>query len=66
MDRFDGVFMTVREPLARFRSEYAMRNTDDVAGRRRPGWTPGPTRRSRRYAATRTCFDNHLRPQAEF
>jgi hypothetical protein len=65
MELFDGVFMTVREPLARFRSEFAMRNTDDVAAEpyRVDAWAD---RSFLQYAADPFVFDNHLRPQAEF
>lgn len=64
-ERFDAVFMTVREPLARFRSEYAMRN----AGSPRPSaaqvqrWYDEA---ARAYAADPFVYDNHLRPQSEF
>ena len=65
LSRFDVVFMLVREPLARFRSEYAMRMAeggqtdaesvgrwaDDVLGQ---------------YAENPHVLDNHLRPQSEF
>ncbi len=65
MDRFDGVFMTVREPLARFRSEYAMRNTADVAAdpARVDAWADEAFAQ---YARDPHVFDNHLRPQTEF
>lgn len=66
LDRFDAVFLVTRDPLARFRSEYAMRN------RRRPGAGAGPhveewTRSiARRVQRNPSVLDNHLRPQHEF
>lgn len=66
LDRFDAVFTFVREPVARFRSEYAFRH-------RRPGgdgsaatvneWTE---RMLRTYETNPFVLDNHLRPQHEF
>lgn len=65
LDAFDAVFMTVRDPLARFRSEYAMRNPTleaaTVAGVEE--WFE---RTVRTYATNPFVHDNHLRPQAEF
>jgi hypothetical protein len=65
MDRFDGIFMTVRDPLARFRSEYAMRNQSAVtaAAEHVDEWAE---RAFLRYAEDPFVFDNHLRPQSEF
>lgn len=66
LDRFDAAFLVTRDPLARFRSEYAMRN------KRGPGagsaahveeWTRSVARRVRRNPSV---LDNHLRPQHEF
>jgi hypothetical protein len=65
MERFDGVFMTVREPFARFRSEYAMRNQSAVTAdpEHVDEWAE---RAFLRYAENPFVFDNHLRPQSEF
>jgi len=64
-ERFDAVFMTVREPLARFRSEYAMRNAQAgaPAAAAVERWYDEAVRA---YAANPFVHDNHLRPQAEF
>jgi hypothetical protein len=65
VEAFDLVFMMVREPLARFRSEYAMRRRSDLR-------TDAATveRWAHRALAGRETdpyvWDNHLRPQSEF
>lgn len=66
LGRFDAVFTVVRDPIARFRSEYAFRH-------RRPGgdgsadtvsaWTETMLRD---YEMNPFILDNHLRPQHEF
>ena len=65
IERFDAVFTVVREPLARFRSEYAMRCRDATAGTtdQVEAWT---RRRLARYESNPSMMDNHLRPQEEF
>lgn len=64
-ETFNLVFMTVREPLARFRSEVVMRNP----GLEQP-WSKDVQRWTqdilRRYLANPYALDNHLRPQSEF
>lgn len=65
-DRFAGVFMVVREPVARLRSEYLWRNraaSPSVDGATVEAWV---TSTFRRYAAQPFLFDNHIRPQVEF
>jgi hypothetical protein len=65
LDRIDVVFMVVREPIARFRSEYAMRAKDatltDAASV--DAWAD---RVLARYEEDPYAIDNHLRPQHEF
>lgn len=65
LPRVELVFMVVREPIARFRSEYAMRQKDpsktDEASV--DDWAE---RALRRYAQNPYALDNHLRPQHEF
>ncbi|TGN66234.1 hypothetical protein EXE59_21460 [Nocardioides eburneiflavus] len=65
LEKFDLVFSTVREPIARFRSEYCMRNAADL--RTDPdsvdAWGESALAA---YAADGFVFDNHLRPQHEF
>ncbi|MGN6575380.1 MAG: sulfotransferase family 2 domain-containing protein [Nocardioides sp.] len=65
LDRFDLVFMTVREPLARFRSEYSMRHRDDLRTDSElvDAWAE---RTFRKYQANPFRHDNHVRPQSEF
>ena len=65
LDRFDAVFMTVREPLGRFRSEFAYRNADRVSATAAEveAWYDEAFRQ---YRHDPFVFDNHLRPQWEF
>lgn len=61
---FDFVFMLVREPLARFRSEYSMRVKDVQRG---PGnVTEWAERVFHKYRQNNFFLDNHIRPQADF
>jgi hypothetical protein len=65
LSRVDLVFMVVRDPIARFRSEYAMRQKDatrtDAASV--DAWAE---RVLGRHASNPYALDNHLRPQHEF
>ena len=65
LDRFDHIFMTVRDPLARFRSEYSMRHRDDLRTDSElvDAWAE---RAFSKYRANPFRHDNHLRPQHEF
>ncbi len=65
LDRFDAIFMTVRDPLARFRSEYLMRHpsghpVDSTSVER---WAH---RQLMAYQSDPYTLDNHLRPQSSF
>ncbi|WP_278235135.1 sulfotransferase family 2 domain-containing protein [Isoptericola sp. AK164] len=65
LDRFTAIFMVVRDPVARFRSEYVMRNyrdlrTDAASVDR---WAAGALEG---YLENPYLHDNHLRPQSEF
>ena len=65
LDRMDVSVMVVREPLARFRSEYLWRH------RREPGLEPADVeawgrRVLRRYDGDPFVLDNHVRPQVRF
>jgi len=62
---FDVIFMLVREPLARFRSEYAHRNRDPEKGRAEvvTAWADDVLER---YERNPYVLDNHLRPQHEY
>jgi len=65
LDAFDVIFMVVRDPLARFRSEYAHRNRDPGQGKAEvvAAWTEAVLGR---YQRDPYVLDNHLRPQHEF
>jgi hypothetical protein len=65
--RFDVIFMIVRDPIARFRSEYLWRNrkkkhivVDAVSVEK---WA---TESFTKFASDSYAYDNHLRPQADF
>ncbi|GAA4421552.1 hypothetical protein GCM10023169_14530 [Georgenia halophila] len=66
LHRFTAIVMVVREPLARFRSEYAMRSARrGLAGD--PASVDAWAREHfRLYGLNPYVLDNHLRPQAEF
>jgi hypothetical protein len=65
LSRVDVCFMVVRDPIARFRSEYAMRQKDaaktDAATVE--AWADKVLTR---YARNPYALDNHVRPQHEF
>lgn len=65
LDRFDLVFCVVRDPVARFRSEYAMRNARDLRTDA-PAVEAWGDRAFAAYARDPYTLDNHLRPQHEF
>lgn len=65
VNRFDLMFLMTRDPINRFRSEYAMRHrvnplTDSASV---DEWAD---RAFARYAKNPYALDNHLRPQHEF
>lgn len=67
LHRFDAIFMIVRDPIARFRSEYLWRNRKkkhiavDAASVEK--WA---TESFAKFASDSYAYDNHLRPQADF
>lgn len=65
LPRFDCIFLIARDPLARFRSEFLMRNTGDprVDARSVASWH---ARHFAKLAKNPYHLDNHLRPQHEF
>ncbi|WEV77646.1 sulfotransferase family 2 domain-containing protein [Janibacter cremeus] len=66
IERFDGVFTVVRDPMARIKSEYLWRHRTaefSIDGRSVEKWTAGSFAR---YAKDPFLFDNHLRPQVDF
>jgi hypothetical protein len=72
IDRFDAIFMIVRDPIDRFRSEYAMRHVTHPehaeAGRLDPDEVEAWAEQMLAVYAKRNPYvrDNHLRPQHEF
>lgn len=65
LERFDVIFSTVREPIARFRSEYCMRNVADLRTDPESVEAWGDSAFAA-YEKDQFVFDNHLRPQHEF
>ena len=65
LDRFDLVFMIVRHPIDRFRSEYCMRNAGEPSTDA-PSVEAWGTWALRRYMAEPGFMDNHFRPQVDF
>jgi hypothetical protein len=67
LERFDLVFMTVRHPVARFRSEYVFRNkaqpTVALSAEDVSAWA---ATKFEKYSRNPYILDNHLRPQHEF
>ena len=66
IERFDGVFMVVRDPMTRLKSEYLWRHRDvdfSIDGASVEKWT---SRTLSRYATNPFIFDNHIRPQVDF
>lgn len=65
IDRFDAVFMVVREPIARFRSEYVWRQGKDVdtSAHAVERWAEKIFARQKR---SPFVMGNHIRPQVEF
>lgn len=65
VDMFDLVFMITREPVARFKSEYGMRNSKDLRADA-DAVDVWAERALSRYQRDPTALDNHLRPQVDF
>ncbi|WP_278235137.1 sulfotransferase family 2 domain-containing protein [Isoptericola sp. AK164] len=65
LESFEAVFMVVREPLARFRSEYVWRRGTDVDTSERAvdRWA---RKILARYEENPFVLGNHIRPQAEY
>jgi len=67
LHRFDVIFMIVRDPLARFRSEYLWRNRKKkhlaVDADSVQQWA---NESFAKFAADSYAYDNHLRPQVDF
>ncbi len=66
LERFDAIFMVVREPLARLRSEYLWRNRGKSPGKDAASVEAWARDAFKRYEKQPFLFDNHLRPQHEF
>ena len=65
LHKFNGIFMTVRNPYDRFRSEYAYKNkvNCDPSAVAVETWTRTVLEA---YSKDQFIFDNHIRPQHEF
>jgi hypothetical protein len=63
--RFDAIFAVVRDPVARFRSEYVMRHKQELttSAEAVEAWAK---ERFQKFASNPYVHDNHIRPQAEF
>lgn len=63
--RFDAVFLVVRDPVARFRSEYVMRHKEDLSTSADAveRWA---VERFEKFVSNPYVHDNHIRPQVEF
>lgn len=65
--RFDMVFMVVREPIARFRSEYVYRHRkQETVSKAAVDISKWAEKNFRAYEKDPYVLDNHLRPQDEF
>lgn len=63
---FDLIFMVTRDPMARFRSEYGMRNSTSLQNGTVEDVDQWADKAFRRYLSDQFVFDNHIRPQSEF
>ncbi|GMA36374.1 sulfotransferase family 2 domain-containing protein [Demequina litorisediminis] len=67
LERFDGIFTFVRDPLPRLRSEYLWRHRDDdridTSGRAFERWLRSTFRKQMKNP---WLYDNHIRPQVDF
>jgi len=65
LHKFNGIFMTVRHPYDRFRSEYAYKNkvNCDPSAEAVETWTRTVLKA---YSKDQFIFDNHIRPQHNF
>jgi len=63
LNKFDEIFMMVRNPYDRFCSEYCWANQSNVGAPPLEVWAK---RAFEAYAGNNYILDNHLRPQSEF
>jgi len=63
--RFDAIFAVVRDPVARFRSEYVMRHKQELttSADAVEAWAE---ERFAKFSSNPYVHDNHIRPQVEF
>ncbi|MEQ6896917.1 sulfotransferase family 2 domain-containing protein [Microbacterium sp. KR10-403] len=67
VERFELVFMIVREPIARFRSEYVyLHRKHEAVSRKAADVSAWARKEFRAYEKDPFVLDNHLRPQSEF
>lgn len=65
-ERFDGIFMVVRDPVARLQSEYLWRHRAKdftIDGRSVEKWA---AKTFSQFRSAPYIFDNHIRPQIDF
>lgn len=66
LKNFDLVFMLVRDPLSRFKSEYIWRNRKKFTGVKPSSVQRWGEKSLDSYTRDSFIYDNHLRPQSEF
>lgn len=66
IENFSLVFMVVRNPLSRFKSEYIWRNRKKFTGTDSKSVRKWAERSFSQYEFNKFMYDNHLRPQSEF
>lgn len=66
LENFDLIFMMVRNPLTRFKSEYIWRNRKDLKVVDAESVNSWGAKAFKKYERDNFLFDNHLRPQVEF
>ncbi len=67
LDRFDFIFMVVRDPVSRFRSEYVWRHRKGEEIPLAPNVVEKWTHQTlQAYRADPFVYDNHIRPQSDF
>ncbi len=65
LSSFEGIFMLVRDPLSRVRSEFGMRNHNTYKGDN-DHFHRWFSKTLRTYSEDKFVYDNHFRPQSDF
>ncbi|PSJ48034.1 hypothetical protein C7H85_04345 [Zobellella endophytica] len=68
VNKFDYIFMLVRNPIERFKSEFGMRHQQaDKNNRLNFDYVNSWTKKTlENYNSNPYCYDNHIRPQSQF